>query len=62
MEDRNTLFDNIKAGIEPFTDDNAVLIVTSDIPMITGWMINDLVERCIKQGETSAIPLWRKAQ
>lgn len=60
MEDRNTLFDNIKAGIEPFTDDNAVLIVTSDIPMITGWMINNLVERCIKQGGDFCYPIVEK--
>ena len=60
MEDRNTLFDNIKAGLEPFAHDEAVLVVTSDIPMITGWMITDLVKRCVKQGGDFCYPIVEK--
>jgi molybdopterin-guanine dinucleotide biosynthesis protein A len=61
MEDRNTLFDNIKAGLEPFANDEAVLVVTSDIPMISGWMITDLVQRCTKQGGDFCYPIVEKS-
>ena len=55
IEDRESLFENVKAGIEPFSNDGAVLIVTSDIPMITGRMITDFVQRALQQGKDFAI-------
>lgn len=60
MEDRGSLFDNVKAGTKPFANDQAVLIVTSDIPMITGWMITDFVQRCMDQGGDFCYPIVEK--
>ncbi|HHT65371.1 MAG: NTP transferase domain-containing protein [Caldicoprobacterales bacterium] len=60
VEDRGSLFDNVKAGIAPFANDRAVLIVTSDIPMITGWMITDFIQRCMHQGGDFCYPIVEK--
>ena len=47
-EDRS-LFETSRQAWNPMAD-KAVLIVTSDIPMIAGWMITDFVKRCYQQG------------
>ena len=60
IEDRDSLFENVKAGIEPFSNDGAVLIVTSDIPMITGRMITDFVQRAVQQGKDFCYPIVNK--
>jgi molybdopterin-guanine dinucleotide biosynthesis protein A len=60
MEGKESLFENIKLGMEPFANDKAVLIVTSDIPMITGEMVSDFVRRCIKQGGDFCYPIVEK--
>lgn len=59
-EDRGSLFENVKTGMEPFMADKAVLIVTSDIPMIAGWMITDFVKRCYQQGGDFCYPIVNK--
>lgn len=43
------LLDNVKVGIEPFLTEKSVLIITSDIPMITGEMIDDFINQCINR-------------
>jgi GTP:adenosylcobinamide-phosphate guanylyltransferase len=60
MKERESLFENVKAGMEPFINDKAVLIVTSDIPMITGWMITDFIQRCVQQGGDFCYPIVEK--
>jgi len=60
MESRESLFENVKAGMEPFANDNAVLLVTSDIPMVTGGMITDFIQRCIRQGGDFCYPIVEK--
>jgi molybdopterin-guanine dinucleotide biosynthesis protein A len=60
MEGSESLFENIKLGIQPFANDHAVLIVTSDIPMITGEMVTDFIRRCLKQGGDFCYPIVEK--
>jgi len=60
MEDRGNLFENVKAGLKPFADDRAVLIATSDIPMVAGWMITDFIKRCYEQGGDFCYPIVDK--
>lgn len=60
MEGRESLFENIKLGMEPFINDNAVLIVTSDIPLITSEMVSDFIQRCIRQGGDFCYPIVEK--
>jgi molybdopterin-guanine dinucleotide biosynthesis protein A len=60
MESKESMFDNIKEGMKPFADDKAVLLVTSDIPMITGTMITDFIQRCIRQGGDFCYPIVEK--
>lgn len=58
--DRNSIIDNIEAGITPFINDPAVLVVTSDIPMISGEMITDFVQQSFKQGGDFCYPIVEK--
>ncbi|NLJ41576.1 MAG: NTP transferase domain-containing protein [Clostridiales bacterium] len=46
IEEEADLFDNIKKGLEPFKDNGFVLIVTSDIPMISGTIVSELIKSC----------------
>jgi molybdopterin-guanine dinucleotide biosynthesis protein A len=58
--DRDSLFDNVKAGLGPFIDDSAVLVVTSDIPMITGDMITDFIRLSYNRGGDFCYPIVKK--
>jgi len=40
------IFENIKIGLEPFKNDERVLVLTSDVPMLTGASITDFINRC----------------
>ncbi len=59
-EGKDHLFDNVSAGMEPFSKDTAVLLVTSDIPMITGEMVADFVRRCHEVGADLCYPIIEK--
>lgn len=61
IKGRDTLFDNLAAGMVPFAEDRAVLVVTSDIPMITGEMVEDLLARCLEKGGDLGYPVVEKA-
>ncbi|NLB42729.1 MAG: NTP transferase domain-containing protein [Clostridiales bacterium] len=58
--DKDSLFDSVKAGLSPFIDDSAVLVVTSDIPMITGEMITDFIKLSFDQGGDFCYPIVNK--
>lgn len=61
LEGRDSLFDNLAAGMEPFAADKAVLVVTSDIPMIRGEMVEDLLARCLEKDGDLGYPVVEKA-
>lgn len=46
IEGGSNLFESVKGGIMPFTKDNHILIITSDIPMIMPHMIDEFIEEC----------------
>lgn len=60
IEGKETLFDNVSAGLEPFAGDSAVLVVTSDIPMISGIMVTDFIRRCCSIGGDLCYPIIDK--
>jgi len=60
MEGRESIFDNIKLSMLPFIGDEAVLVVTSDIPMIKGQMVTDFVQRAWEQGADFCYPIVDK--
>jgi GTP:adenosylcobinamide-phosphate guanylyltransferase len=45
-DDNNSIFDNAQKGTEPFINDSHVLIVTSDIPLVTGPAITEFLSKC----------------
>lgn len=58
--DKDSLFDNVKGGLSPFIEDSAVLVVTSDIPMITGEMITEFIRLSLEQGGDFCYPIVDK--
>ena len=58
--ERESMFDNITAGIRPFAGEPAVLVVTSDIPMITGEMITDFIQCSLAQEGDFCYPIVEK--
>lgn len=51
IEGTGSIVSNILLALENFPEDKKILIVTSDIPMITSEAIEDFIERC---GESDA--------
>lgn len=46
IEARGSIMENIKAGLLSSLDSTRVLLVTSDIPMLTTQAVNDFLELC----------------
>ena len=40
------IFENVKLGLEPFKADDRILVITSDVPLLTGSCVTDFVMRC----------------
>lgn len=57
----SSILDNAKKGIELFAEDQHVLILTSDIPMITAEAIEDFIERSQASGADFCYPVVNKA-
>ncbi|MFW6237875.1 MAG: NTP transferase domain-containing protein [Halanaerobiales bacterium] len=45
--DNNSFFANLQTGVEVFGKENYVLFVTSDIPLLTGQMIDEYISLCL---------------
>lgn len=58
--DTESLFDNIRIGIVPFRSDHRILIITSDIPMIRGEMIDDFIRESENCGADFCYPIVGK--
>ncbi len=61
IEDKESLFENLNSGIGPFMKEQAVLVVTSDIPMITGDMVEDFIGRCQQKKGDLCYPIVEKS-
>lgn len=59
QEDKD-LFVNLQEGLSPFIDQDFVLVVTSDIPMINGKVVSDFIERCFDQPADLYYPIVDK--
>lgn len=51
-----SLFDNLRLGLQPFEKDDRVLLVSSDIPLISGEMVSDFIEKSQKAGGGLMLP------
>jgi len=49
VERRGRMFDNLLAGLEQLPDDRPALVMSSDIPFITGEALDGFVEACRKK-------------
>ncbi len=55
-----TLLDNIKRGLEILNNDDYVLIITSDIPLITDEIIDDFIQSCMNKDADIFYPIVSK--
>jgi GTP:adenosylcobinamide-phosphate guanylyltransferase len=61
FEDTGSFFENLEAAMQPFKTDKRVIIVSSDIPMITGEVVDDFVNRCINTDADLCYPIVEKS-
>lgn len=48
LECTDSIIENIKIGIDYFDNDHKLMVVASDIPLITGIMIDRFIQKCQK--------------
>ncbi|MDD3840265.1 MAG: nucleotidyltransferase family protein [Clostridia bacterium] len=60
VDDRGSIIENAKAGVEQFEDNKRILIITSDIPMVTAEAIDDFVKRAYESGGDFCYPIVDK--
>ena len=58
LECGESLVDNIEIGMDYLGAQNHVLVVTSDIPMLTQEAVDDFIRRCQGIPRTCFIRLW----
>jgi len=51
------IFENVKLGLEPFKADDRVLVITSDVPLLTGSCVTDFVMRCEEKKADLCYPI-----
>jgi len=56
----NNILENIENGLKYFNSDESVLILTSDIPLITANAIDEFLRICIKRNADVAYPIITK--
>lgn len=60
FEEQGSFFENVDAAMQPFKEDANVIIVSSDIPMITGRVIDDFIDRCADKDADLCYPIVAK--
>jgi len=46
LDSTDSIIENIKIGIDYINHDHKIILLTSDIPLITGEMIDDFIRKC----------------
>lgn len=46
LESTDSIIENINIGIDYFNHNHKIILLTSDIPLITGEMIDDFIKKC----------------
>jgi len=60
FEAKDSIFKNVKIGMTPFLNDSRILIVTSDIPMVSGEAIDDFVRKSLATRADLCYPIVSK--
>jgi GTP:adenosylcobinamide-phosphate guanylyltransferase len=56
----DNMMDNILRGIQPFKNDRRVIILTCDIPFLTGEAVCDFIEKAEQTGADLCYPIIRR--
>ncbi|MFZ2330675.1 MAG: nucleotidyltransferase family protein, partial [Atribacterota bacterium] len=46
LESTDSIIDNVQIGLDYLNDDGKILLLTSDIPLITGEIIDRFIKKC----------------
>lgn len=46
FESSDSIFENLEKGLEPFQNEERTLVLTSDVPWLTGESVDDFVRQC----------------
>ncbi|TYP51658.1 nucleotidyltransferase family protein [Thermosediminibacter litoriperuensis] len=60
VEESDSIVENIELGLELFTDDEEILILTCDIPMVTAEAIDDFVKKAKDLDADFCYPIIRR--
>ncbi|RKD30916.1 nucleotidyltransferase family protein [Thermohalobacter berrensis] len=60
INDKGSMIDNVKAGVNYFKDDPYVLITTCDIPLLTGTAVREFVIESLKSEVDLCYPVIKK--
>ncbi|MGB9812916.1 MAG: NTP transferase domain-containing protein [Thermovenabulum sp.] len=60
VEEEGSLFENVKKGLSIFPKEEEILVLTSDIPMITKEALEDFIDKAKKSGADFCYPIVRK--
>lgn len=58
---RDSIIENVSAGIDYLNETNHVLVCTSDIPMVSSAAIDDFAEQCIRMNVDVGYPIIEKS-
>lgn len=60
FEEKGSLFENLRMGLRPFLQDPHVLLVSSDVPLITGQIVDEFLARCEEHPSDLCYPIVEK--
>jgi GTP:adenosylcobinamide-phosphate guanylyltransferase len=60
FEEQGSFFQNLDTAIQPFKEDKNIIIISSDIPMITSQVIDDFINRCADKDADLCYPIVDK--
>jgi molybdopterin-guanine dinucleotide biosynthesis protein A len=60
IEDQGSIIENILAGLKPFKKDHRVLLITSDIPLITGEAVVEFIHKSMETKADLCYPVVSK--
>ncbi|MDD3655196.1 MAG: NTP transferase domain-containing protein [Atribacterota bacterium] len=60
LDSTDSIIENIKIGLDYFNDDDNILLLTSDIPLITGEIIDRFIKKCEQYNALFYYPIITK--
>jgi len=60
LDPGNSILENMEIGLNYFNSENNLLLLTSDIPLITSQAIDEFIEKCIEKEANIGYPIITK--